>query len=251
MAISSDGTGVAGAQDLTDEASASLVDRAGIDMAVSAIPPGGGPSIPLSEGHEVSMVWEKDGKRLACAYTELHAPNGTAKADTDIPSFRDWQTLTGNAKNTTLVSGIQLFSFGGKAPVGTNLFTGVGYSYEPKNIAWSPDGSRMAFEAWRLTGEGQRSLSGITVMKVGTQDGAIGARVDQTNLDKMHFMVAASTDGKPQNPKWSSDSMHLLYEMVKPDGRRDLWSVNADGTNAINLTKGNGDNFDGAWSPAK
>lgn len=252
VAFSSDGTGVAGAQDLSDEASASMVDRVGVDMAVTAIPPGGGPSITLCTGHEVSLAWEKHGNRLACAFTELHAPNTPDKAGTDKgPSFRDWQELTGNDNTTTLVSAIQIFTFGGKIPTRTNLFTGLGYSIEPKNIAWSPDGSRMAFEGWRLRGDGQRELSGIAVQRLDADNSGGGVRVDSTHLEGLLYLLETSAVGKPQNPKWSADSMHLLFEMVKRDGKRDLWSINADGTNAINLTKGVGDNFDGAWAPAK
>jgi Tol biopolymer transport system component len=251
VAFSSDGSGVAGAQDLSDEASASMVDRAGVDTAVTATPPGGGSSITLCTGHEVSLAWEKNGNRLACAFTELHAPNAPEQAGADEgPSFRDWQNLTGNSKNTTLVSAIQIFTFGGKSPTRKNVFTGLGYSIEPKNIAWSPDGSRMAFEGWRLRGEGQRELSGIAVQRLDADSGD-GVRVDPTHLEGFRYLLPTSAAGKPQNPKWSADSMHLLFEMVKPDGKRDLWSINADGTNAINLTKGVGDNFDGAWSTAK
>src|ERR1700727_1132192 len=131
------------------------------------------------------------------------------------------------------------------------VFTGLGYCIEPKNIAWSPDGKRMAFEGWRLSGEGKRELSGIAVQKLDADGGADGVTVDPDHVSGLRYLVATSAAGKPQNAKWSPDSMHLLFEMVKPDGKRDLWSINADGTNAINLTKGIGDNFEGAWSTAK
>ena len=84
VTFSSDGTGVGGAQDLTDEASAAMVDRAGVDMAVTVIPPGGGPSMTVCTGHEVSLAWEKNGNRLACAFTELHAPNAPDKPGAQI-----------------------------------------------------------------------------------------------------------------------------------------------------------------------
>jgi len=250
-AFSSDGTGVAGAQDLTDEAGSEIGDRSGVDMAITAIPPGGGTSVTLCTGHEVSMSWEKAGSRLACSFTELHAPNAPEKMGADqTPSYRDWQSLTGNSKNTTLVSAIQIFSFTPQGPKGKTVFTGLGYSIEPKNIAWSPDGSRMAFEGWRLRGDGQRELSGIAVQKLDADGSGEGVRVDPMHLGDLRYLVDASK-GKPQNPKWSADSKHLLYEVVGPEGKRDLWTINEDGTNAINLTKGTGDNFDGAWSPAK
>ena len=109
----------------------------------------------------------------------------------------------------------------------------------------------MAFEGWRLSGEGQRELGGIVVQRLDANNSSEGVRVDAAHLDGLRFLLPTSAAGKPQNPKWSADSMHLLFEMVKPDGKRDLWSINADGTNRINLTNGVGDNFDAAWSPAK
>lgn len=250
IAFSSDGTGVAGAQDFTDESSAITSDRVGVDMAVTCIPPGGGPTMILDSGHEVSMAWEKNGNRLACAFTELRAPNGANKADRPA-GYQDWQNLTNSDKDTTLVSAIQIFTFEGKTPTVKNVFRGLGYSIEPKNISWSPDGARMAFEGWRLKGEGERELSGIAVQKLDSDAAGQGVVVDAAHLEGLRYIVSASAAGKPQNPRWSPDSMHLLYEMVKPDGKRDLWSINADGTNAINLTKGVGDNFDGAWAPSK
>jgi Tol biopolymer transport system component len=63
-------------------------------------------------------------------------------------------------------------------------------------------------------------------------------------------MVPVGPLGLPQNPRYSPDGSRLLYELQRPDGKHDLWIINADGTNQINLTKGQGDNMDGSWSPA-
>jgi len=249
--FSSDGSGIAGVQDFSDEASVSA-DRTGADMAVTCIPPGGGPTMVLDSGHEVSLSWEKTGNRLACAFTELRAPNhANADKDTHNAGYKEWLNLTKTDKETTLVSAIQIFTFGGKTPTVKNLFRGYGYSIEPKNIAWSPDGSRMAFEGWRLKGEGERELKGIVIQKIDTDNGSDGIVVDAAHVNMIRYIIESTSAGKPQNPKWSPDSKHILFEMVLPDGNRDLWSINADGTNAINLTKGKGDNSDGAWAPIK
>jgi dipeptidyl aminopeptidase/acylaminoacyl peptidase len=76
-----------------------------------------------------------------------------------------------------------------------------------------------------------------------------GIVVTPAMVDSVRYMVAAGPDGLPQNPRWSPDGSRLLYESQRPDGKRDLWIINADGTNKINLTKGQGDNTDGVWSP--
>ncbi len=250
--FSSDGSGIAGVQDCTDESSAQTSDRIGIENVVSCIPPGGGPTIQLNSGRELSIAWEKAGNRIACSFTELHAPNKAVMNDPSATaSYKDWQNLTKQDKDTTLVSGIQIFTFTGKKPTSQNVFTGLGYSIEPKNIAWSPDSNRMAFEGWRLTGENERELSGIAVQVLNTDAATNGVVVDPQHMDGFQYIVQSSADGKPQNPRWSPDSQHLLFEMLRPDGKRDLWSINADGTNKLNLTKGVGDNFDASWAPTK
>jgi Tol biopolymer transport system component len=67
--------------------------------------------------------------------------------------------------------------------------------------------------------------------------------------DSIKCDVPAGPEGLPQNPRWSPDGSRLLYEMQRPDGKHDLWVINSDGTNRLNLTKGQGDKTDGAWSP--
>lgn len=49
--------------------------------------------------------------------------------------------------------------------------------------------------------------------------------------------------GKGHRPRWSSDSMRLIYMITEDDGRNytasDIYIVNADGTNKINITNTN------------
>jgi dipeptidyl aminopeptidase/acylaminoacyl peptidase len=262
-AFAPDSVGIAGIQDVSNENIAGDPKRPlYVDQQVAVIPLGAEQAKPLDRGHEVSIAWEPNGKRLACGYTEfpmmdtsgnLIDANGRPIVE-KIKSGAQSQRQKGYP-----ISGIRIWTFYGsnsrllqKYEI-KNLFAGVGYSIEPKNLAWSPDGTKMAFEGWRLKGEGERELVGIVVMDVPPiQDsGMTGARIDPQNVDKMVYMVSADKDGKPQNPRWSPDGMRLLYEKVRPDGRRDLWIINSDHTNPINLTKGKGDNMDAVWSPAK
>ncbi len=251
FSFSADGTGVAGAQDFADESSAINAERMGVDMAVTCIPPGGGATMVLESGHEVSCAWDKTGNRLAASFTELHASNRSEKTDHN-GGYKDWMQLNAKDKDTTLVSAIQIFTFTGKKqPEVRNVFRGIGYSVEPKNIAWSPDGTRMAFEGWRLKGEGQRELKGIVVMRLDQDPTGQGVVVDAAHVDSLQYLLPADASGLPQNPRWSPDGLHLLYELRRPDGKRDLWCINSDGTNRINLTKGKGDCYDGSWAPLK
>src|SRR3954452_2529990 len=51
------------------------------------------------------------------------------------------------------------------------------------------------------------------------------------------------------NPVWSPDGRKLLYEN-RLNGDPDLWTVNADGSHATELTFSVGIDQDGAWSPS-
>jgi len=107
----------------------------------------------------------------------------------------------------------------------------MGYSIEPKSIAWSPDGSKIAFEAWRLKGDGIREPGGLIVMNTTVNGGpAEGVIVTPEVADKMRYMVPATPDGKPQNPHWSTDvnGTRLIYELVRANGKRDLCVINSD-----------------------
>ena len=231
-AFASDGLGIAGARDVSGQLHATVPGAPSIDQMVMVVPANGTKMVALDKGHEVSFSWEPNGGRLASSYTELEAAD--------------------NAGNMQIISGIRLWSFSNPSkPEPINLFAGLGYSVEPKHIAWSPDGSKMAFETWQLKREGVRELRGIVVMDT-TLDSSNpqGIVVTQAVVNSVRYMVAAGPEGLPQNPRWAPDGSRLLYELQRPDGKHDLCVINADGTNKFNLTKGQGDNTDGVWSPA-
>ena len=221
--FSSDGKGTAGVQDISNDPLAVAPGGAFGDEVVSVLPENSLRAWPLDSGHEVSLAWEPGGGRLACSFTEHEVQK-------------------------SVVSGIRIWPFdaNGKPQAPTPVFAGVGYSIEPKNISWSPPkGARIAFEAWRLKSKGVREPRGIAVVSI---DGK-GMMVDAAHAEGMRYLVPASPSGTPQKPRWSPDGNKLSFEMVRPDGKRDIWVINSDGTNSINLTHGEGDNMDAVWSP--
>lgn len=226
VGMASDGIGIGGVLALSSE-SISLMSGAipvGDQMA-EAVPNGASKAFLLDTGHEVSLCWEPKGKRLATSFTELPKkdPQG----------------------NLHFLHGINIWTFDNlQKPTAQSLFTGVDFTIEPKNIAWSADGTKMAFEGWRFLSEGHRELAGIAVIAITDQ----GLVVTADNLDAVKYMID-TTNGKPSHPKWSPDGTQLLYEMTRPDGGSDLWVINSDGTSPINLTKGEGSNTQAAWSP--
>ena len=222
-----------------------------VDQQVIVLPGSANRPYPsVAQGHEVSMSWEPNGTQLACSYTELPMLDNNGN-----PVDPDGKPLP-KGGNPMPISGIQIWSFVNNKPTHQPLYACLGYSVEPKNIAWSPDGARLAFELWLLKGEGVRELAGIRVLEVveaGKDANGAPRYQGYKNLPEdvphLPLLVPASSEGKPQNPRWSPDGKRLVYEMLRPDGKRDLWTINSDGTNRINLTKGQGDNSEAAWAP--
>ncbi len=98
-------------------------------------------------------------------------------------------------------------------------------------LTWSPDGKRIAFEMWAVRDGTPNRCEGI-------------------------YTISAS-GGKPRpvllrdarEPSWSPDGKRIVCTVMGEDGERDIWRVSADGTSPVNLTEGEGDNYNPAWSP--
>lgn len=96
---------------------------------------------------------------------------------------------------------------------------------------WSPDGGMLVFEEWALVdGLPQKSV-GIYSIKIS------GGKP----------VLIASGDAR--QPCISPDGMMIAYTLAGKDGKRDIMRCDIDGKNPVDLTKGQGDNYDPAWSP--
>lgn len=235
--FSPDGQGIAGVQEIGAEENAASLGPMRLtvgDQVARVLPSGATRSLVLDGGKEVSVVWDPQGKRVFCAFTEAHAPV---------------QSENGSRK-TMLLSGIRIWNLEDhRNPRAEELFIGRGYTIAPRHIALSPDGARIAFEAWRIKDEESRELRGIVVMEV--NKGRFDVMTPE-EADRLTYFIPAKADaGLPQNPRWSPDGDRLLFEMARPNGKHDLWVVTRDGLNPINLTRGIGDNTQASWSPAR
>lgn len=123
------------------------------------------------------------------------------------------------------------------------LMTSVAYGLAAKNPAVSPDGTMIAFEAWRVTSAEDSSLLGIAVMPLDTSHPLMIRSA--ADLSKLPLKIA----GPARYPQWSPDSKRLLYVVQDARGSQ-VWVANADGSNKVQVTK-KGDNFDAVWSPAR
>ena len=105
---------------------------------------------------------------------------------------------------------------------GTKVTPLISGGQEP---SWSPDGTKILYS------EGTFTEGALRVMNAdGTND----------------TVVAANSD----NGDWSPDGSKIVYYSSQPDGNGDIWTMNADGTNKVNLTPHPGVVERGpVWSP--
>ena len=103
----------------------------------------------------------------------------------------------------------------------------IASSRDELHPAWSPDGSRIAFDR-----------------RVGGNDTEIFvADADGRNERQVTNRSTADSD-----PYWSPDGTRLVFVGVQ-QGQADLWVINADGSGLRRLTDGAADDTNPAWSP--
>ena len=113
----------------------------------------------------------------------------------------------------------------------TNLIPNFALATHP---AWSPDGERIAFQGRQNDDDPVE----ILVMNLATGE--------LTRIT--HEGVRRPYDRAPAKPRWSPDGARIVYESYR-GGDWDIYSVNADGTNPVNLTNNPAEDRDPAWSP--
>ena len=89
--------------------------------------------------------------------------------------------------------------------------------------AWSPDGSKIAFYSER----------GLMVMD------AAGSRQKR--------LIRQAGD-RLSAPSWSPDGTKIAF-VSGQDGNAEIYVINADGSNSVNLTQHPGQDYDVSWSP--
>ena len=233
--FSTDGLGLASVQSLSAEDNPEDITRYGEQVARAVFPPGGDYAEILSPGREVGVTWEPGSDRLACAFAEFQPPRPAPAAPLPplVSGITLWKSNPAAKKNEPKASA-------------TPLFVASGFLIEPRNPVWSPDGKTIAFECWRLKSENEREPLGIVLWPADKTN----VKVTAADIANLPFLIKASPGGRPQLPRWSSNSSRLLFETVKSDGLRDLWIINTDGSNPTNLTGSlGGDNSQGAWGP--
>ena len=231
-AFTTDGVGVAGVKELSVEnlfGDKRLEGFVGGDQIAEVLAPNATKSVSLDAGNAISLAWEPGGSRLMIAYALSPRPMD-AKGHME------------------LFGGITLYTFKKPdRPTGKPLIISIGLGIMPQNITWSPDGKHIAFEAWLIKKDKTRELRGIVVMTIPETP----LRFFPNDAAAFRTSIPTTAAGQPHAPRWAPDGSRLLYQVTRPDNQDDIWVVNTDLTNPINLTKGQADNTQGVWSPAR
>jgi len=128
------------------------------------------------------------------------------------------------------LNGLAVFDVEKKMPL--DLFRGNGIG--PAKPSWSPVEDKIAYEAWSV--------------KDGYLDKNLGIYVINASPDKP-YNPQKLVGGDAREPSWSADGKYIFFSKPRPDGKRDIWRINADGSGALNLTNGKGDNYNPVCSP--
>jgi Tol biopolymer transport system component len=104
--------------------------------------------------------------------------------------------------------------------------------FSDEDPSWSPDLRRLAFE--------RPSVPRSSNLDIYVID-ADGSGSGLTNLTQH--------PARDLSPAWSPDGRSIAFDSRRTDGHRDIYVMNADGTNVRRLTTHQAEDFDAAWSP--
>ncbi len=110
---------------------------------------------------------------------------------------------------------------GPETPLGSN----PALDYDP---AWSPDGVHVAFVSRR------QGSDDIFVIEV-------PGRNDR--------LVTNMPDSTEKHPAWSPDGSQIVFWSDREMGKKQIWVINADGTNPHRLSNGQSNDWDPVWFP--
>jgi TolB protein len=183
--------------------------EAGDLQAVTLLPKIGASPKFVLAASVASCAWSPDGSTLAMAVLGLTAPNGKQ------------------------VSGLLLTNADG-SPMPPPLPLSPTGSLGPQNPAFKPDGTQIGFEIWKQPSIESRTILGLGITPV---TGGTG--------------LAMLVQGPVTDLRWSPDGSHALFsrQQAADSGKEDIWVMDPDGSDQVNLTNGQGNNTEAVWSP--
>ncbi len=216
---SPDGTKIAFVE--SDNRSLSVIDADGTGEHVVAARPEGALNIG-------SQAWSPDGSRIAFSANSSIYTASSAGGDVRF-----------------VTSGAQYYGVPGWSPDGTSLtYT----SSSPSVYVIAPDGSGRSelsagySPAWSPNG------ASIAFVRVAPGESAAGVWLVRADGSELH-KVASRAEG-PGYPAWSPDGRQIAFTGADDYGVRNVFVVNADGSNLQRLTKPRSDSSEEpSWSP--
>lgn len=166
----------------------------------------------LISGEQVDLDWAPQGLSLVVAGTELRVPT---------------------PEGERLMGGVIRFDFGEKLEEvrPQPLWLSPDNTQAAIEVAWSPDGSRVAF-----------------VLCERESDGSL-RRVGLATVPEAGGIPTVVVRGEVYHPSWAPDGQQLVFAMGKP-GSRHIYTVRIDGTELTQRTQ-EGDYITPRWSPAR
>jgi TolB protein len=187
-------------------------------------------------GLNATPAWSPDGKKIAFCSSmggdpEIYVSNTdgsdlqrlTYSPGVDISPV--WNPKTGNeiAFVSDRSGNPQIYIMNSDGTNLRRLITGGGDASAP---SWSPNGMFIAFH-WRVTDTGTYDIYIVEIAS---------GRIVQLTHDA----------GRNEHPWWSPDGRHLVFESTRT-GKKEVWTMLADGSNPKQLTT-IGNNWNPSWS---
>ena len=159
-----------------------------------------------------------------------HRTTTVAYKTRDLEFLPDGERIIYNA-NDAETNGVFIYDL--KQHTSTALLTNIPGA---EGLSWSPDGSKLAFVVWSA---GRKS-----------------SQIWTANVDGSGAKPLTAGDYYNWTPRWSPDGTKLVFETTRndnavthrPGGYRDIYAMDSDGQNQINLTT-NTFGHHPMWSP--
>jgi Tol biopolymer transport system component len=238
-----------------------------------------------STGHGGEPKWSPDGSKIAFlsganADFDIFVMNADGSGRTNLTKlakgdmFQNWSP---DGSRITFTRGVSIFVMNSDGS-GQKALTIPGENEEDQFAEWSPDGRRIAFirskhdaneafvtNLWVMNpdGSGAKALTnyqlgpGPDVLVFGFSWSPDGNRIAYDVDGDIHVVGADGTgdtnvtNGSPlreTQPRWSPDGQKIEFSAVVGDAS-DLFVMNADGSQSVNLTNNPAHEGEAAWRP--
>jgi TolB protein len=180
-------------------------------------------------GTTLSPAWSSDGSRLAFSSSktgdpEIYTSDASGGAPNRVTAFRGpdvspvWNPKT-NAQIAWVSgrSGLPQIYIMDSDGANVQRMTDSGYATSP---SWSPNGQFLAFSWNRKYGPGAPGGQDIYIMDIASK----------------RWIQLTHDAGSNDFPSWSPDGRHLVFQR-QDNGRTEIWSMLADGTEQQQLTR--------------